>query len=75
VVSSRSRPSAPRAASLSGTVRDREEAARLAELRAEARYRRERLDLYRARLYGGRARSHEHLRGLQRSSAGAAARL
>ena len=36
------------------TMRD-EEAWRLDELREEARYRRERLELYRARMYGGRA--------------------
>jgi hypothetical protein len=46
-----------------------------AQLREEARYRRERLDLYRARLYGGRAGSMGKLRELQRSSDGAAARL
>jgi hypothetical protein len=44
-------------------------------LRDEARYRRERLDLYRARLYGGRATSQGKLRELQRASDGAAARL
>jgi hypothetical protein len=44
-------------------------------LRDEARYRRERLDLYRARMYGGRAGSHAKLRELQRASDGAAARL
>jgi len=45
------------------------------QLRQEARYRRERLDLYRARLYGGRAASQGKLRELQRASDGAAARL
>jgi hypothetical protein len=44
-------------------------------LRDEARYRRERLELYRARLYGGRATSQGKLRELQRASDGAAARL
>jgi hypothetical protein len=44
-------------------------------LRDEARYRRERLELYRARLYGGRAASQAKLRELQRASDGAAARL
>jgi hypothetical protein len=44
-------------------------------LRDEARYRRERLDLYRARLYGGRATSQGKLRELQRASDGAGARL
>jgi hypothetical protein len=48
---------------------------RVAELREEARYRRERLELYRARLYGGRARSQDKYRELQRSADGAAARL
>ena len=44
-------------------------------LRDEARYRRERLELYRARLYGGRAASQSKLRELQRASDGAAARI
>ena len=44
-------------------------------LRNEARYRRERLELYRARLYGGRAASQGKLRELERASDGAAARL
>jgi hypothetical protein len=44
-------------------------------LRDEARYRRERLDLYRARLYGGRATNQGKLRELQRVSDGATARL
>jgi len=44
-------------------------------LRDEARYRRERLALYRARLYGGRAGSQSKLRELQRASDGAAPRL
>jgi hypothetical protein len=44
-------------------------------LRNEARYRRERLDLYQARLYGGRAASEGKLRELQRASDAAAARL
>jgi hypothetical protein len=59
---------------------DREDAARdarteLERLREEARYRRERLDLYRAATYGGRATSEGKLRELQRASDGAAARL
>jgi hypothetical protein len=59
---------------------DRADAARderneLERLRDEARYRRERLELYRARLYGGRAVSQGKLRELQRASDGAAARL
>jgi hypothetical protein len=45
------------------------------QLRDEARYRRERLDLYRARLHVGRAASQGKLRELQRASDGAAARL
>ena len=52
-----------------------QEAAGLDEMREEARYRRERLDLYRARLYGGRRSSMSRLRELQRSSDGAASRL
>jgi hypothetical protein len=51
------------------------ESDRLWELREEARYRRERLELYQARLYGGRARSQDRYRELQRSAEGAAARL
>ena len=47
----------------------------LERLRDEARYRRERLELYRARLYSGRATSQEKLRELQRASEGATARL
>ena len=43
-------------------------------LRDEARYRRERLELYRARLYGGRAGSQGKLRE-SNGSDGAAARL
>ena len=47
----------------------------LARLRDEARYRRERLQLYRARSYGGGAVSQSKLRELERASDGAAARL
>jgi len=47
----------------------------LDELREEARYRRERLELYRARMYGGRARNQSRLRGYERASEGASARL
>jgi hypothetical protein len=59
---------------------DRTDAARderneLERLRDEARYRRERLDLYRARLYGGRAASQGKLREYQLASDGATARL
>ena len=49
--------------------------ARLDELRAQARYHRQRLDLYRARLYGGRAISPARLEEFQRASDDAAARL
>ncbi len=48
---------------------------RLDELREEARYRRERLELYRARMYSGRARNDYRLREYERSSEGASARL
>jgi hypothetical protein len=53
----------------------REERNERERLHEEARYSRERLELYRARLYGGRAVSHGKLRELQRASEGAAARL
>jgi hypothetical protein len=48
---------------------------RLDQLRAEARYHRQRLDLYRARLYGGRALSQARLEEFQRASDAAADRL
>ena len=48
---------------------------RLDELRAQASYHRQRLDLYRARLYGGRAISPARLEEFQRASDAAAARL
>jgi hypothetical protein len=48
---------------------------RLADLREEARYRRERLQLYKARLYAGRAHRQDRLRELQRAADGAAARV
>jgi hypothetical protein len=51
-----------------------EEADRLEDLREEARYRRERVELYKARLYGGRVRSEVKLRELERASEGAEAR-
>ena len=51
------------------------ESGRLVELREEARYRRERLALYKARVYSGRARKQSKLRELQRASDGAAARV
>jgi hypothetical protein len=52
-----------------------EQRSRVDELREEARYRRERLELYRARMYGGRARSEYRLREYERASEGASARL
>jgi hypothetical protein len=51
------------------------ESQRLEQLRAEARYHRQRLDLYRARFYGGRSLSLARLEGFERASEGAAARL
>lgn len=53
----------------------RDERREIERLRDEARYRRERLELYRARLYGGRAASQGKLRELERACEGAAARL
>jgi hypothetical protein len=50
-------------------------AQRLEQLSAEAQYHRQRLDLYRARLYGGRALSPARLDEFQRASDDAAARL
>jgi hypothetical protein len=49
--------------------------AELEKLEAEARYHRERLALYRARAYGPRPTSLTRLRELERTSAGAEARL
>jgi hypothetical protein len=51
------------------------ESQRLEQLGAEARYHRQRLDLYRARFYGGRALSVARLEEFQRTSDAAAARL
>lgn len=51
------------------------EAGPLESFRAEASYRRERLALYKARMYAGRARGPKRLNELQRSSDGAAERL
>jgi hypothetical protein len=51
------------------------DARRLDQLAAEARYDRQRLDLYRARLYSGRAASVARLEEFQRASDAAAARL
>jgi hypothetical protein len=49
--------------------------AELARLEAEARYHRERLALYRAKAYGPGPTSLARLRELERTSAGAQARL
>jgi len=49
--------------------------ARLDELRTEAAYHQQRLDLYRAKLYGGRAVSMVRLDEFQRAADSAAARL
>ena len=51
------------------------ESPRLDELRTEAAYHQQRLDLYRAKLYGGRAVSMIRLDEFQRASDSAAARL
>ena len=48
---------------------------RLDELRAEVRYARERLDLYRAKMYGLRPTTITRLRELERIHQGAATRL
>jgi hypothetical protein len=55
-------------------VTDRE-IQRLEQLRAEASYHRQRLELYKARPYGGRALSLARLEEFQRASDTAAARL
>lgn len=47
----------------------------LEHLRAEARYQRERYDLYRARAYAGKPTSEARLRELQRAAEAARARL
>ena len=51
------------------------DAPRIAELRAEARYARERYDLYKAKTYGPRATSAKRLRELERAADAAQARL
>ena len=51
------------------------ESVRLDQLRTEADYHRQRLDLYRAKLYAGRAVNTERLREFERASDNAAARL
>jgi hypothetical protein len=48
---------------------------RIADLRADARYARERYDLYRAKMYGSRPTSMTRLRELERVSEAADARL
>jgi hypothetical protein len=53
----------------------RDEPGLITDLREEARYRRDRLALYKARVYGGQALREDKLRELQRSADGAAARL
>jgi hypothetical protein len=50
-------------------------AQRLEQLGAEARYHRQRVDLYRARLYGGRALSRARLDEFERAADAADARL
>ena len=50
-------------------------AQRLDQLVAEARYHRQRLDLYRARLYGGRALSRARLDEFERAADAAEDRL
>jgi hypothetical protein len=49
--------------------------ARIDELRTEADYHRQRLDLYRAKLYGGRPLNASRLDGFERAADEAAARL
>ena len=53
----------------------RESTPEVERLEAEARFHRERYDLYRAKAYGPRATSPVRLRELQRASAAAEARL
>jgi hypothetical protein len=48
---------------------------RLDELRVDARYHRERRDLYRARMHGPRPTSPAHLEGLERACVLSEARL
>jgi hypothetical protein len=50
-------------------------APRIEEIRAEARYHRERYDLYRAKMYGSRNGSEVRLRELERICLGAESRL
>jgi hypothetical protein len=48
---------------------------RIADLEAEARYARQRADLYRAKTYGPRPTSHARMRELERAAEGAEERL
>jgi hypothetical protein len=50
-------------------------ARRIEEIRAEARYHRERFDLYKAKAYGSRPTSDVRMRELERRSRGADTRL
>ena len=54
---------------------DRRDRLHLEQLRAEARYRRERLDIYRAKVYGPRATRPGRLEELEREYELAASRL
>lgn len=51
------------------------ESSRIEDLRIEARYRRQRYDLYRAKMYGVRPTTLARLRELERAHQGADARL
>jgi hypothetical protein len=51
------------------------DSARIEDLQTEARYHRERYDLYRAKMYGARPTTVARLRELERAHHGAAARL
>ena len=63
------------AASPPPAARDVADSSRIEELRAEARYHRERYDLYRAKMYGPRPTTMTRLRELERAHQGAEARL
>ena len=65
----------PRPAGVIVTRMADRESARLDQLRTEAAYHQQRLDLYRAKLYGGRAVNMVRLDEFQRASDEAAARL
>jgi hypothetical protein len=51
------------------------DSARIEDLQTEARYHRERYDLYRAKMYGARPTTMARLMELERAHHGAAARL